>query len=414
MSRFSTVPARGRSAAPTLWQGVVERALETVVGGTVVLTSAGRTESYGSGEPRAHLRIHDPACFRRLVLGGSVGAGESYMAGQWDCDQLVDLVRILVRNREALAVLDGVATVPATLLDGLRHLLRRNSRSGSRRNVREHYDLGNEFFRLFLDQRMMYSAAVYDTGRESLDSASEAKLDRLCRKLRLGAGDRLLEIGTGWGGLALHAAANYGCHVTTCTISRAQHDHAKALVAARGLAGQVVVLLEDYRDLRGSYDKLASVEMVEAVGHAYLDGYFRTCAKLLRPNGLMALQAIVIRDARYRRALHKADFIKKHIFPGGLIPSVSVLANAAARADLSLANLEDFAADYALTLRDWRRRLDANAGEVRALGFATEFLRMWRFYFAYCEGGFRERAISDVQALFTMQDYRGRPWRAMP
>lgn len=403
----------GAPAAP-VWQGLVERALESIAWGTVVLTSAAGTATYGAGMPVARVRVHDTACFRRLALGGSVGAGETYMAGQWDCDELVDLVRILVRNREALARLDGPASAPAALLDGLRHLLRRNSRPGSRRNIRRHYDLGNGFFGLFLDRRMMYSAAVYDTGRESLDAASAAKLDRLCRKLRLGDGDRLLEIGTGWGGLAVHAAENYGCRVTTCTISRAQHEHARALVAARGLAGRVDVLFEDYRDLKGSYDKLVSVEMVEAVGHARLDGYFRACSGLLRPHGAMALQAIVIRDARYRRALHRADFVKKHIFPGGFIPSVSVLAAAAARADLSVAGLEDFAADYALTLRDWRRRLDANGRAARALGFDKEFLRKWRFYFAYCEGAFRERAISDVHLLLTKPGYRGRPWRAVP
>ena len=413
MNRSPSVPAADGPPASPLWQRVVERALEAIAGGTVVMTTPDGTDAYGSGDPVARLHVHDPACFRRLVLGGSVGAGESYMAGQWDCDQLVDLVRILVRNRDALAVLDGLASAPTMLLDGLRHMLRRNSRSGSARNIREHYDLGNEFFGLFLDERMMYSAAVYDAGDESLDAASAVKLDRLCRKLQLGAGDRLLEIGTGWGGLAVYAAENHGCHVTTCTISRAQHEHAQALVAARGLAGHVDVLLADYRDLEGSYDKLVSVEMVEAVGHAYLDRYFRTCARLLRPHGLMALQAIVIRDARYRRALHKADFIKKHIFPGGFIPSVSVLAAAAARADLSPASLEDFAADYALTLHDWRHRLDANAGAARALGFDTQFLRKWRFYFAYCEGGFRERAISDVHLLFTKPRYRGRPWRAL-
>ena len=412
MNAPSLLPQATESTASRLWLAIAERALAGIRHGMIVIEGPAGSSTYGTGKPVARLRVHDPACFRRMVQGGTVGAGESYMAGLWDSDELVDLVRIMLRNREALATLEGLAAVPTAVYDGLRHLLRRNSRAGSRRNIREHYDLGNEFFRLFLDERMMYSAAVYDPGDATLDTASVTKLDRLCRKLRLAPGDEVLEIGTGWGGFAVYAAENFGCHVTTATISRSQYEHAKALVAARGLAGQVDVLLADYRDLRGSYDKLVSVEMVEAVGHAFLERYFDVSARLLRRDGLMVLQAIVIRDSRYRRALRKADFIKKHIFPGGFIPSISALTTAAARADLSVANLEDFANDYALTLRDWRRRLDANAGEARALGFDGRFLRKWRFYFAYCEGGFRERAISDVQIVYTKPDYRGSPWRA--
>ena len=405
-------PRARESTASRLWRTTAERALGGIRNGTVAIESPFGTSTHGVGEPVARVRVHDPACFRRMALGGTVGAGESYMAGLWDCDDLVALVRIMLRNRAALSALEGLAAVPAAVRDALGHLLRRNSRPGSRRNIREHYDLGNEFFRLFLDERLMYSAAVYDSPDDTLEAASTAKLDRLCRKLRLTEGERLLEVGTGWGGLAVYAAENYGCRVTTATISEAQYDYARALVAARGLNGQVDVVLADYRDLVGSYDKLVSVEMVEAVGHAFLDRYFETCAGLLRRDGLMVLQAIVIRDSRYRRALYKADFIKKHIFPGGFIPSIAALTAAAARADLSVASLEDFAGDYALTLRAWRRRLDANADRARALGFDERFLRKWRFYFAYCEGGFRERAISDVQIIYTKPDYRGPPWRA--
>ncbi|MXY54993.1 MAG: class I SAM-dependent methyltransferase [Gammaproteobacteria bacterium] len=404
---------KGReSVAARLWRTTAERALRGIRNGTVVIAAPSGTSTFGSGEAVARVRVHDPACFLRMALGGTAGAGESYMAGLWDCDELVDLVRIMLRNRDALSALEGLASVPAAVVDAMFHLMRRNSRAGRRRNIREHYDLGNEFFRLFLDERLMYSAAVYETPEDSLEAASTAKLDRLCRKLRLTRGERLLEIGTGWGGLAVYAAENYGCHVTTATISESQYEYAKALVSARGLSDQVDVILADYRDLRGSYDKLVSVEMVEAVGHAFLDRYFETCAGLIRRDGMMVLQAIVIRDTRYRRALHKADFIKKHIFPGGFIPSISALTAAAARADLSVMSLEDFADDYALTLRDWRRNLDNNADGVQALGFDASFLRKWRFYFAYCEGGFRERAISDVQVVYTKSDYRGPPWRA--
>ena len=412
MTPLGGPPGPGESVVTKLGRSMAERALSGVRDGTISMATPSGASTFGAGEPVARMRVHDPACFRRMAFGGSVGAGESYMAGLWDCDELVDLVRIMLRNRDALSILDGVVAIPAAALDGLRHLMRRNSRVGSQRNVREHYDLGNEFFRLFLDERMMYSAAVYDTPDDTLDAASAAKLERLCRKLRLTADDRLLEVGTGWGGLAVHAAENHGCHVTTATVSKAQYEYAKAVVAARGLTGQVDVVLADYRDLRGRYDKLVSVEMVEAVGHAFLNRYFEACAGLLRDDGVMVLQAIVIRDSRYRRALRKADFIKKHIFPGGFIPSISALTEAAARADLSIANLEDFAADYALTLRDWRRRLEANADRARALGFDESFLRKWRFYFAYCEGGFRERTISDVQVVYTRPGYRGSPWRA--
>lgn len=412
MNNGSGFPKVRESTASRLWRTTAERALGRIRNGTIAISAPSGTSTYGVGEPVARVLVHDPASYRHMVFGGTVGAGESYMAGRWDCDQLVDLVRIMLRNRDALSALEGLAAVPAAALAALLHRMRRNSRVGSRRNIREHYDLGNEFFRLFLDERLMYSAAIYGTPEDSLETASTAKLDRLCRKLRLNPGERLLEVGTGWGGLAVYAAENYGCHVTTATISEAQYEYAKALAAARGLTGQVDVVLADYRDLAGSYDKLVSVEMVEAVGHAFLDRYFETCANLIRSDGLMVLQAIVIRDSRYRRALHKADFIKKHIFPGGFIPSIAALTAAAARADLSAASLEDFAGDYALTLRDWRRRLDANADRARTLGFDERFLRKWRFYFAYCEGGFRERAISDVQIIYTKPDYRGPAWRA--
>ena len=400
-----------KPASEPLTQRLVQRALGAVEGGTLSISTSGQARTYGQGDPEVQLSVHNPAFFRQLALQGSVGAGESYMDGHWDCDDLVALVRIMARNRPALERLDGWTAAPLALANALAHWRRRNSKRGSRRNIGAHYDLGNDLFRLFLDERMIYSAAVFDRGDETLEQASEAKLTRLCRKLELKTGEHLLDIGCGWGGLALFAAERFDCRVTAITISEAQRQHACRLVADHGLDGQVEIKLCDYRDLRGRYDKLVSVEMVEAVGHEYLDAYFRACARLLRPDGLMALQAIVIRDSTYRRALRQADFIKKHIFPGGFIPSVSVLTAAAAKADLSLANLEDFASDYALTLREWRCRLDANAARAEALGFDERFVRLWRFYFAYCEGGFMERAISDVQMLFTMPSRRGRVWR---
>lgn len=335
------------------------------------------------------------------------------MDGDWDCDDLVGLMRILLVNEPAMEKVDGSTTLSTQLANLLQHLFRRNSRAGSRENIRAHYDLSNAFFSTFLDQQMMYSSAVYEDEDASLEEASLAKLERLCRKLELSPEDHLLEVGTGWGGLAVYAASRFGCRVTTVTISREQFDAAEARVRDAGLSLLVDVILKDYRDVEGQFDKIVSVEMVEAVGHQYLDQYFRVLGRLLRPQGLMVLQAITIEDGRYRQALRSVDFIKKHIFPGSFIPSVSALVgSAAAQSKTVLVNLEDIGFDYARTLQAWRCRFEARLAEVAALGFDDAFVRMWRFYLAYCEAGFLERAISDVQMVFAGSEYRRRPWRA--
>ncbi len=380
--------------------------------GTIRLTEAGRTEVFGIGLPEVHVEVRDPRFYRRLVLGGSVGAGESYMDADWSCDDLVSLIRIFARNRDVLDAVDGVGSLLLRWANRSKHLLRRNTRQGSRQNIEAHYDLSNEFFEVFLDDKMMYSSAVFESEHDSLEEASEAKLERLCRKLELCPDDHLLEIGSGWGGLAVYAASRFGCRVTTATISPAQLEATRARVRAAGLQDRVDAVLSDYRDLDGCYDKVVSVEMVEAVGHEFLDRYFAALSRLTRPGGLIALQAITIQDRRYRGALAEADFIKKHIFPGSFIPAVSALVDAAARqTDAVLVNLEDIGQDYARTLRTWRERVEARRGEILSLGFDERFVRMWRFYLAYCEGGFLERAISDVQLLFAKPSYRGQPWR---
>ena len=400
-------PAQDKGLA----RAVVERALGHLKSGTVVLETSDGVAAFGAGAPEVRVVVQRPSFFRRLLLGGSVGAGEGYMDGEWDCDDLPVLLAIMLRNRPALAGLEGLVSLPTTLVDAVRHRLRRNTQGGSRRNIHAHYDLGNDFFRIFLDQGMGYSCAVYDNGDETLDEAGAAKLERLCRKLELKPDEHLLDIGCGWGGLAIHAAERFGCRVTAITVSDEQRRHAEERVQALGLGERVDVQLMDYRRVQGRFDKIVSVEMVEAVGHDYLERYFADCSRLLRQGGLMALQAIVIRDSRYRRALHRADFIKKHIFPGGFIPSVSVLTSAAAKADLTLVNLEDFGLDYARTLREWRRRLDANVGSL-APTVDERFVRMWRFYFAYCEAGFAERATSGVQMLLAPGGWRGPVWRS--
>jgi cyclopropane-fatty-acyl-phospholipid synthase len=287
------------------------------------------------------------------------------------------------------------------------HALRRNTRDGSRRNIAAHYDLGNDFFSLFLSPDLMYSSAIWTDPADTLEIASERKLERICRKLDLQPTDRVIEIGTGWGGFALYAAQHYGCHVTTTTISREQHALASERVAAAGMNAHVDLLLEDYRDLGGQYDKLVSIEMVEAIGAPYLDVYFGKLGSLLKPDGLALVQAITIEDHRYAQALKSVDFIKRHVFPGSFIPSINALLGAKTRAsDLALTHLEDFGHSYALTLKAWRERFMTKLAKVRAQGFDERFIRLWEFYLAYCEGGFRERSIGVAHLLMAKPDNR--------
>jgi cyclopropane-fatty-acyl-phospholipid synthase len=349
---------------------------------------------------RASIRVRDPEFYRRTALNGSVGAAEAYMDGMWDCDDLVALVRILVRNQDRLDAMErGPARLGAALLRAW-HSLRRNTREGSRRNIAAHYDLGNDFFKLFLDQNLMYSSALYDTPYESLEVASTRKLDRICQKLQLRANTRVVEIGSGWGGFALHAARTTGCHVTTATISREQYNLASVRVAAAGLTDRVKVLLTDYRELTGRFERLVSIEMIEAIGHQYLDTYFGKLSSLLEDDGMALIQAITIEDHRYEQALRSVDFIKRFIFPGSFIPSITAMLKSVTNVtNLKLFNLEDIGPSYALTLREWRRRFMAQHNQVRALGYPERFVRMWEFYLAYCEGGFIERSTGDVQML---------------
>lgn len=381
-----------------------------LVQGTLLIEEGGRLHRFGSGLPEARVSVLNPDFWPRVAFGGSVGAGESYMAGDWHSDDLTGLLRLLLRNR---AVVDGLEKGLARLSAPLRRLLhafKRNTRAGSRRNIAAHYDLGNDFYRLWLDETLMYSCAVFERPGMTLAEASTAKLERICRKLELAPSDHVLEIGTGWGGFALHAAGRYGCRVTTATLSRQQYELARARVAAAGLSDRVAVQLTDYRDLGGQYDKLVSIEMVEAVGAANLDTYFRQCARLLKPEGAMLLQAITIADQRYHAALREVDFIQKHIFPGGFLPSVTALVASVTRAcDLRAVHLEDIGPHYGETLARWRDNFLAAMEAVRALGHPDAFLRMWLFYFAYCEAGFRERDLGTVQMLLAKPGWRGEP-----
>jgi cyclopropane-fatty-acyl-phospholipid synthase len=394
---------------PHFLDGLAERAararLAGLEHGQVTLVSGGEPRHYGRRTDRcplvATVRIHDARFWSELAFGGSIGAGEAYMQGYWSVDDLTALVRILLQNR---AVLDGMERGLARLTIPVQkalHWLNRNTRAGSRRNISAHYDLGNDFFRLFLDPTLMYSSAIFEPATLSLEQAQCVRLERICRRLDLGPGDHLLEIGTGWGGMAIHAARQYGCRVTTTTISRQQHELARERIAEAGLEDRITLLLEDYRDLKGEYDKLVSIEMIEAVGHEFYETYFSQCGRLLKDAGLMLLQAITITDQRYDAARRSVDFIQRHIFPGSTIPSVTVMLSACTRSsDLRLVHLEDIGPHYATTLRIWRENFQRNLDGVRALGYPEEFIRMWEFYLGYCEGGFAERALGDVHMLF--------------
>ena len=373
--------------------------------GTLVITDSMGATTLGEGATGSDLAVRlvvsDLAFYRAVASNGSVGAGEAYMDGHWTCDDLVGLIRLLVRNRDRLDGMEtGLARVGGLAMKAW-HALRRNTREGSRRNISAHYDLGNDFFRLFLSADLMYSSALWEGEGDSLDVASTRKLNRVCHWLDLKPGDRVMEIGTGWGGFAVHAARYYGCHVTTTTISREQFALASQRVAEAGLQDRVTLLLEDYRDLAGTYDKVVSIEMIEAIGAPYLDSYFGKIGSLLKPGGRALLQAITIEDHRYAQALASVDFIKRHVFPGSFIPSLQAMMTAKTRAtDLSLLRQEDFGLSYARTLRAWRERFLGNEAAVRAQGFDDRFIRLWEFYLAYCEGGFLERSIGVSHLLF--------------
>jgi cyclopropane-fatty-acyl-phospholipid synthase len=317
------------------------------------------------------------------------------------------VMRILALNQKAFADMEkGLARLTAPLYK-LYHSARKNTKLGSRQNILAHYDLGNDFYALFLDATMTYSCGIFENEQSSLEDASVAKYDRLCQKLQLKPGDRVMEIGTGWGGFAVHAAQNYGAHVTTTTISDEQHRYAAKRFRKAGLEDQISLLKKDYRDLRGEFDRLVSIEMIEAVGHHFYATFFQTCSRLLKDDGLMALQAITIGDQIFDRHKRSVDFIKRYIFPGSCIPSVTAINKAIVRAtDLRLIHLEDITPHYVRTLREWRRRFFANVDKIREMGYPDTFIRMWEYYLCYCEGGFAERYIGDVQMLFAKPLYR--------
>ena len=371
--------------------------------GTLVISDGASRTRYGTSrpdEPVAQVTVIDPRTYPALIRWGSVGLGQSYVEGWWDCDDPTALVRILIRNLEGPGRIADRGAQVTRLLADFKHRSAPRSKRTDRQHVQAHYDLGNDFFELMLDPTMMYSCGIFERPDATLEQASTAKLDRICQQLDLSPEDHVLEIGTGWGGFAVHAAAHYGCRVTTTTISDAQYDYAAKRVAKTGLGALVTVLNDDYRDLTGTYDKLVSIEMIEAIGWKQFDTFFATCSRLLRDTGLMALQAIVIADQSYERAKRHDDFIKRMIFPGGCLPSVEAITRSCRRAtDLRVVHLDDIGLHYAETLRRWRANFTDHIDDVSAIGLGSPFQRLWQLYLCYCEAAFVERHVSDVQLI---------------
>jgi cyclopropane-fatty-acyl-phospholipid synthase len=395
----------------TLARRIVHAQLAKLRMGQIVVSESGSQAAFGQLTDEfpltVQVRLFSPKFYRDIAFGGSIGAAEAYIQGYWACDELGDLLRILIRNRDVLETMDSGLGRLGVPLQKLLHALNRNTRAGSRKNIAAHYDLGNDFYQLWLDRKMMYSSAYFDSPETSLEEAAVAKLDRICRKLDLGEADSVIEIGTGWGGFAIHAAKHYGCHVTTTTISKQQYDYAKQAIHDAGLEDRVTLLFKDYRDLEGTFDKLVSIEMIEAVGHEYHDAYFRKCCDLLKADGQMLLQAITIADQRYDQYKTSVDFIKRYIFPGGCLTSVTDMTRTLTRqTDMRVIHLEDIGPHYATTLNRWHQRFVTRIDEVRALGYSESFTRMWQFYLAYCESAFTERSIGNVQMLIMRPDAR--------
>lgn len=394
-----------------LFRTPVLKTLTALSSGSLTLHEGAQSYAFG-GQSRpelsAHVDIRSPKLYRRVALGGALGAAESYLRGEWTTDDLPATLKVFAANLDMINQLDGPVTRAINLPSTLAHRLRRNSRSGSRRNIRDHYDLGNELFALFLDDTMTYSCGVFQKPDATMQEASLAKLDLVCQKLQLTSSHHVLEIGSGWGSFAIHAARTYGCRVTTTTISQAQFDVASARVREAGLDGRVTVLLSDYRDLTGQYDALVSIEMIEAVGAKFLDQYFATCNRLLAPHGQMLLQGIIMPEHRYQPYLGSADFIQRYVFPGSALTSIGAIARAIGKVtDLNVTHIEDLSPHYARTLQRWRAQFLGRLDDVRALGgYDTRFIRLWDYYLAYCEAGFSERLTGVVQVLLSKSSCR--------
>ncbi|NMP31596.1 class I SAM-dependent methyltransferase [Thalassotalea sp. M1531] len=399
----SSVTLDANSWLITRCRNIVFRIFSQLPSGYVEVIDRGTRYSFGKdkNDPlKATIEIHNPKTYLQLVKGGSIGASEAYIDNMWDTPDLTSLIRVFARAQKVTDKFEKYVSWLSKLKNKWFHFQNRNSKSGSKKNILAHYDLGNELYTRFLDKEMMYSAAIYPNPSATLEQAQIHKLEKICQRLSLTETDHLLEIGTGWGGLAIYAAKNYGCKVTTTTISDAQYCYAKSRVEALGLAGQITLLKNDYRNLTGQYDKLVSIEMIEAVGYNYMDSFFKQCNARLKPGGKLLIQAITIADQRFEHYLNNVDFIQRYIFPGGFLPSINLMANKVAeKTDLVIEELHDIGLDYAKTLAHWRQSFLANWPGLTEFGYDEKFKRLWLFYLGYCEGAFLERSTSTVHLI---------------
>ena len=381
---------------PSLSKRIVFSLLNKLNDGYIVLRDNGSEATFGDADAQLKMTItiNDPKAYGRILWGGSIGAGEAYVEGLWSTDNLVAVIQLFSRNLATLEKYEQRFGFLLNIANIFKHRANANSKKGSRTNIAAHYDLSNDMYKVFLDKAMQYSSAIYPHNEATLEEAQQNKLKVICEALNLTQDDQLLEIGTGWGGVACYAAKHYGCHVTSTTISVAQFEIAKQRVEDENLIDKVTLLKKDYRDLTGQYTKIVSIEMIEAVGHKFMPTYFSMIDKLLKPGGKTLIQAITMNDQRYDSYVKNVDFIQRHIFPGGHLPSISVICDLLKNnTNMYLKQLSDYRIDYAKTLSDWRDTFLENRDSIHNLGFNDDFIRLWEFYFCYCEGGFRESAI---------------------
>lgn len=402
---------KGRGLLNRIAANILRRRLKSIVGGKITFVEDGQHRVFGTSDGlEAEIRVHNPNFYRKSLLGGGVGFAEAFIHGWWSTDDLTTLLRIFVRDINLSNEFEKGFALLARKLLGLYHWRNKNTRTGSRQNIFEHYDLGNDFFSLFLDETLTYSCGIFNTPETSLKEASIAKLERMCEMVSIEKNDHVLEIGCGWGSFAIHAAEKYGCRVSATTISKEQYNLARERVRRRGLDDRVTILFKDYRELEGTYDKLVSIEMIEAVGHDFLGDFFIKCESLLAEDGAMALQGITMSEDFYEEYLRSADFIQRYIFPGSCCPALNAIKNAVSDStDLKLSRTENIGSHYATTLREWRLRFSGNTEKLQAMGYSEEFIRTWLYYFSYCEAGFAENYLGNVQLVLQKPLFREAP-----